>query len=174
MGRSRFPSWVAPAEPAAREEGQPEERGAGATYLSLDGLSIMDGLELDPAMTFSQEMVQEFQISTINYQVGPAVTSLGAVNVVSRSGSNDLHGSAFYFYRDHNLSAYPGLKRIPFSLSPYFSRKDSGFWLGGPIVKNRAFFFFDFEPQKQIQAVPFQPDLPHHSRHLQQYFRVQM
>ncbi|HYL35427.1 MAG TPA: carboxypeptidase-like regulatory domain-containing protein [Bryobacteraceae bacterium] len=133
--------------------------GGGTTYLSLDGLSIMDALELDPAMTFSQEMVGEFQISTINYQVGPSVTSVGAVNVVSRSGSNDLHGSGFFFYRDHNMAAYPGLARISFAPNPYYARKDPGFWVGGPIQKNKAFFFFDWEPQKQVQAVVFQPDL---------------
>ena len=131
----------------------------GATYLSLDGLSIMDALELDPAMTFSQEMVEEFQISTVDYQVGPAVTSVGAVNVVSRSGSNEFHGSGFFFYRDHNMAAYPGLDRIAFAPNPYYARKDPGFWVGGPIVKNKAFFFFDYEPQTQTQAVVYQPDL---------------
>lgn len=132
---------------------------SGATYLALDGLSIMDALELDPAMTFSQEMVQEFQISTVNYQIGPSVTSVGAVNVVSRSGSNEFHGSGFFFYRDHNMAAYPGLARIPFAPNPYYARKDPGFWVGGPIKKEKAFFFFDFEPQKQVQAVVYQPDL---------------
>jgi carboxypeptidase family protein len=133
--------------------------GGGTTYLSLDGLSIMDALELDPAMTFSQEMVGEFQISTINYQVGPAVTSVGAVNVVSRSGSNEFHGSGFFFYRDHNMAAYPGLARISLAPNPYYDRKDPGFWVGGPIRKDKAFFFFDWEPQKQVQAVVYQPDL---------------
>jgi hypothetical protein len=132
---------------------------ATATYLSVDGLSIMDGLELAPILTLSQEMVEEFQLSTVNFEVGPAVTALGAVNIVSRSGSNQFHGSGFFFYRDHNMSSYPGLKRIAFAPNPYFVRKDPGFWVGGPIVKNKAFFFYDWEPQKQIQAVTFQPDL---------------
>jgi carboxypeptidase family protein len=132
---------------------------ATATYLSVDGLSIMDGLELAPILTLSQEMVQEFQVSTVNYQVGPAVTAFGAVNIVSRSGSNQFHGSGFFFYRDHNMAAYPGLKRITFAPNPYYARKDPGFWLSGPIVKDKAFFFYDWEPQKQIQAVVFQPDL---------------
>ena len=132
---------------------------ATATYLSVDGLSIMDGLELAPIMTLSQEMVQEFQLSTVNFEVGPAVTAYGAVNIVSRSGSNEFHGSGFFFYRDHNMAAYPALKRLSFAPNPYYSRKDPGFWVGGPIVKNKAFFFYDWEPQKQIQAVSFQPDL---------------
>ena len=85
---------------------------------------------------------------------------MGAVNVVSRSGGNDFHGSGFFFfYRDHNLAAYPGLKRSTVDPNPYFSRKNPGGYISGPIIKDKLFFFFNYEYTHQLQAVTVQPDL---------------
>lgn len=131
-----------------------------STLLSLDGLSLMDMLDGgNTSLNFSQEMVQEFQITSLNFDLGTGITALGAVNIVSRSGGNDFHGSGFYFYRDHNMAAYPGLKRSALNPSPYFVRKNPGFYIGGPLKKDKIFFFFNFENINQVQAVTFQPDL---------------
>jgi hypothetical protein len=130
------------------------------TLLTLDGLSLMDMLDGgNTSLNFSQEMVQEFQITSLNFDLGSGFTANGAVNIVSRSGGNGFHGSAFYFYRDHNMAAYPGLKRSTQNPNPYFSRKNPGFYVSGPIKKDKAFFFFNFENTNQTQAVTFQPDL---------------
>jgi hypothetical protein len=132
-----------------------------STLLTLDGLSLMDLLDGgNTDLNLSQEMVQEFQISSLNYDVGTGITSLGAVNIVSRSGGNDFHGSGFYFFRDHDLAAYPALKRSPEDPNPYFQRTNPGFNVGGPIKKNKVFFFFNLENIDQVQAITFQPDLP--------------
>jgi hypothetical protein len=52
------------------------------------------------AMGFSQEALQEFQTSTANFDLSTGLTFAGAINVVTRSGSNDLHGTGFYFFRE--------------------------------------------------------------------------
>ncbi|HYL37460.1 MAG TPA: TonB-dependent receptor [Bryobacteraceae bacterium] len=130
------------------------------TLLTLDGLSVMDMLDGgNTSLNFSQEMVQEFQINSLNYDLGSGFTANGAVNIVSRSGGNDFHGSGFYFYRDHNMAAYPGLKRSTQNPNPFFSRKNPGFYVSGPIKKDKIFFFFNFENTNQVQAVTFQPDI---------------
>ncbi len=67
----------------------------------------------ESAMGFSQEAVQEFQVSTVNFDLSTGATASGAVNVATRSGSNQLHGSGFFFFRDHHLSAYPGTASGP-------------------------------------------------------------
>src|SRR5579871_1497032 len=131
-----------------------------STLLTLDGLSVMDRLDGgNTDLNFSQEMVQEFQITSLNFDLGTGITANGAVNIVSRSGGNDFHGSAFYFYRDHNMAAYPGLKRSTLNPDPYFARKNPGFYVSGPIKKDKIFFFFNFENTNQTQALTFQPDL---------------
>lgn len=130
------------------------------TLLTLDGLSVMDMLDGgNTSLNFSQEMVQEFQITSLNFDLASGFTANGTVNIVSRGGGNDFHGSAFFFYRDHNMAAYPGLKRSTQNPNPYFSRKNPGFYVSGPIKKDKVFFFFNFENTNQVQAVTFQPDL---------------
>ena len=132
---------------------------AGRTSYNVDGGNIRDSIEgTGPGMNFSQEVVQEFQLSSVNFDLSTGITAVGAVNIVTRSGSNDLHGSGYFYFRDHNLAAYPALKRNAFNPDPFFARRNPGFWLGGPILKDRLFFFFNYEYQNQTSAVTFQPN----------------
>ena len=111
-------------------------------------------------MNFSQEVVKEFQLSAANFDLSTGITSVGAINMVTRSGGNQFHGSGYFFFRDHNMSAYPGLRRNPLALDPFFARRNPGFSVSGPIKKDRLFFFFNYEYMNQTQAVTVQPDLP--------------
>jgi hypothetical protein len=119
------------------------------TRVTVDGGSIMAFNGGGSVMGFSQDVVQEFQISTVNFDLSTGLTFTGAINVATRSGSNDLHGSAFYFFRDHNLSAYPALKRDPANPDPFFQRRQFGFAVGGPIRRDRLFFFGNWERSEQ-------------------------
>ncbi len=99
--------------------------------MTVDGGNINDEMEGNTSMNFSQEIVQEFQLSTVNYDNATGITAAGSVNIVTRSGGNDFHGSAYYYYhRDHNTAAYPGLRarNPPRSQSRSFSARipDSG------------------------------------------------
>ena len=112
-------------------------------------------------MNFSQEIVcREFQlIRGWNFDPSTGVSSNGAVNIVTRSGSNDFHGSAYYYYRDHNMAAYPGLIRSAAAPSPFFQRKNPGVWVGGPIKKEKLFFFGSYEHMGQTSVITDQNDL---------------
>ncbi len=133
---------------------------SGSTAISVDGGSIRNVIEGGTSMNFSQEVVQEFQVSSVNFDLSTDITSVGSVNVVTRTGGNQLHGSAYFFFRDHNMAGYPGLVRNPFSLHPFFARRNPGFWLGGPVVKDKLFFFFNYEYMNQVQVYTVQPSLP--------------
>ncbi|MFN7947384.1 MAG: carboxypeptidase-like regulatory domain-containing protein [Blastocatellia bacterium] len=130
------------------------------TRISVDGATINDRVTGGTAQNFSQETVQEFQISTFNFDPSTSVTGVGSVNVVSRSGTNDYHGSAFFYFRDHNISAYPSLKRDPRRIidpsreDPFFARRQGGGSIGGPIKKDKLFFFFNIENNNQRGVVP--------------------
>jgi hypothetical protein len=151
------------------------------TLYTMDGVSISDNVDTASgisSMNFPQDNVQEFQLSSANFDLATGITSGGAINVITRSGSNTLHGSAYFFYRDHNMAAYPGLKRptdptafntgcsVPTSpachaaQNPFFARRNPGASLGGPLIKNKLFFFFNYEYLNQVQALPVVGNAP--------------
>jgi len=129
--------------------------------ITVDGTTVQDSITGGTQQNFSQEVVQEFQLSSTNFDLSTGIGAGGAINVVTRSGGNDFHGSAFLFYRDHNLSAFPFLAHEPGEPdSPYFARKQSGFWFGGPIKKDKLFFFTSLEHIDQTSLFSAFPSDP--------------
>ena len=129
----------------------------GSTRTTVDGGSIMQIGAPGSVLNLSQEVVQEFQIATVNMDNSTGVTAQGGINIVTRSGGNALHGSAFYFFRDHYLSAYPALARDPKNTDPFFQRQQWGYAVGGPIKKDRVFFFTNLERNNQRGVATVQP-----------------
>ncbi|HTP34885.1 MAG TPA: carboxypeptidase-like regulatory domain-containing protein [Candidatus Acidoferrales bacterium] len=123
--------------------------GGRGTRVTVDGGSIMAVGSFGAQMGFSQEVVQEFQLSFANFDLSTGITDAGAINVVTRSGGNDFHGAALYFFRDHTLSAYPALSRDPANPDPFFQRSQFGLAGGGPVRRDRVFFFADWERNEQ-------------------------
>src|SRR5262245_60655005 len=125
------------------------------TRISVDGANVNDRITGGTSQNFSQETVQEFQITSFNFDLSFGNTSSGAVNIVSRTGGNDFHGSGFYFFRDHNMAAFPAFRRpcdpvlrnplcadpaqsadlLKRQEDPFFARRNMGVNLGGPIKK---------------------------------------
>jgi hypothetical protein len=119
------------------------------THISVDGSTVGDRFAGGTMQGFSQESVQEFQVSTFNLDLTTGVGGSGAINIVTRRGSNDFHGSVFSYYRDQNLAAYPGFKRDPGAPTPAFSRRQNGGSGGGPLSRNRVFWFANYERNDQ-------------------------
>ncbi|MBK5290798.1 MAG: TonB-dependent receptor [Acidobacteriia bacterium] len=130
------------------------------TAITVDGGNVRNSIEGNTGMNFSQEIVEEFQISSVNFDLATGITGTGSVNVVTRSGGNDYHGAGYFFFRDHNMSAYPALERNSFNPDPFFARRQSGVWLGGPIQKDKLFFFANIEHNNQDAVVTIQPNAP--------------
>ena len=148
--------------------------------MTIDGGIINDEWEGSgsTSLNVSQEVVQEFQMSSVNFDVSSGIGAGGQVNIVTRSGGNDFHGGGYFFFRDHNMAAFPGLRRPTDRLAfnpncqdlmsagchaaqnPFFVRRNPGFLLGGPIKKDKLFFFFNYEYTNQVQAYPLAQDLP--------------
>src|SRR6185369_10115765 len=128
----------------------------GASYLqtrvTVDGSPVEDRINGGTAQNFSQESVQEFQISSFGFDVSTGLTGYGAVNILTRRGGNDLHGAAFLYFRDHNLAAYPALRRDTRNPDPFFARRQGGLSLGGPVKKDRVFWFANAENLNQDSA----------------------
>ncbi|HZF40460.1 MAG TPA: TonB-dependent receptor [Blastocatellia bacterium] len=122
------------------------------TRLTVDGGNIVDPVTGGAGQNYSVDTVQEFQISSFNFDLKTGVTSVGAVNIVSRTGGNEYHGSGFGFYRDNHMAAYPTLNRVANNPDPFFRRLQAGFALGGPIIKNKLAFFTNLERLNQTTA----------------------
>jgi len=98
------------------------------------------------------DAIQEFSVITSNYEADYGKTSGGVVNAVTRSGTNQLHGSAYEFLRNSKLDA-KNYFDDPTTPIPSFKRNQFGGTLGGPIVKDHAFFFVDFEGIRQSKGI---------------------
>ena len=133
--------------------GQPLGNSGRGTRVTVDGGSVMAVGNGGSAMGFSQEVVQEFQIATVNFDLTTGLTNGAAINVTTRAGGNDIHGTGFYFFRDHTLDAYPALQRDSANPDPFFQRRQFGFALGGPIRRDRFFFFGAYERNEQRGVV---------------------
>ncbi len=120
--------------------------------IQVDGIRVNDRRVGNTSINFSADTVQEFQLNTLTFDLSSGTSASGVVNTVTRSGGNEYHGSAFFFFRDHNIAAYPGYSRSALSPDPYFARKHTGFTLGGPISKDKLMFFANYERNNQVGA----------------------
>ena len=117
------------------------------TRVTVDGLDISDEHFGTVAQNISPDSIQEYQISRSTSDVSTGLTGSGAVNIVTKSGGNEVHGSAFFFWRDDAFAARIGQEPAP------FDREQAGFSLGGPFVRNRLFWFMSYERNNQDAAV---------------------
>lgn len=92
----------------------------------------------------SVDAIQEFRISTNAYSAEFGRAAGGVINATIKSGTNEVHGTAFEFLRNEKLDAKNFFDR-PDQSRPAFKRNQYGFSLGGPVVKNRVFLFGDYE-----------------------------
>ena len=126
---------------------------ASLTRITVDGGNIVDPVCGGASQNFSTETIQEFQISTFNFDLSTGITSVGAVNIVSRTGGNEFHGNAFLFYRDHSFAALPTFFRPNANFDPFFRRYQWGGSAGGPIKKDKILFFGNIERLDQNAAI---------------------
>ncbi len=131
---------------------------AGRTAIQADGGNIRDRTTGNTSQNISQETVQEFQLSSVNFDLSTGVSSVGAVNIVTRGGGNDFHGTGYFYYRDSNIAAYPALRRNRINPEPFFARRQPGVWVSGPIKKDKLFFFANYEYNNQDGVVTVQPN----------------
>src|SRR5258708_3212752 len=91
------------------------------------------------------EAVQEFRIQTSNFSAEYANSGGGVINVVSRGGTNQFHGSLFEYFRNDVLAANDFFSNASGRARPSLRYNQYGGTFGGPIIKNRTFFFFAYE-----------------------------
>jgi hypothetical protein len=117
--------------------------------INVDGVDISDETVGTTTADIPASAIDEFQLSQSSLDLSNDLTSSGAVNVTTKSGTNNFHGEGFGFFRDHSLAAASlGGQDL------YFQRSQYGGRLGGPVVKDKLFFFADGERTKQASFAP--------------------
>ncbi|HWB86872.1 MAG TPA: TonB-dependent receptor [Bryobacteraceae bacterium] len=111
--------------------------------ISIDGVDHNGQLNGNVRLTMSQDAVREFQVVTNGFAPEFGNAGGGLVNVVSRSGTNNFHGTAFFYLRNEALDGRNAF--ITTAQKPPFRRKNIGATVGGPIAANRTFFFSSVE-----------------------------
>ncbi|HEV2826333.1 MAG TPA: carboxypeptidase regulatory-like domain-containing protein [Pyrinomonadaceae bacterium] len=129
-----------------------------SAQIAVDGGSVVDNVVGTTVQNFSQEIVQEFQLGISNFDLSTGASSTGSVNIISKSGTNEFHGNGYFYVRDDRWAAFPSLSRldaangIPAAARADtipFDREQYGGTIGGPIVKDKLFFFANYEGNNQ-------------------------
>ncbi len=132
---------------------------ARSNQVSVDGADAVDNSVNGIRATVSQEAVQEFQLIESNYMPEFGRATGGVINIVTKAGSNEVHGNVFGFLRHKSIQA-----RNPFSVSvdptsgaliptkQAFTRVQAGATIGGPIKKDKTFYFFSYETTRRQET----------------------
>ena len=135
--------------------------GGRNVNVTVNGVDNKDNTVGGPVMQLPAEAVQEFQVSTQRFSAVNGRSSGAAINVITKSGTNSLHGSAFGFFRDQALNAdqkTPNGDGTTSSISTPYSRQWFGGSVGGPIKKDKFFGFFAYERQREHTSIAEAPD----------------
>lgn len=133
-----------------------------STLVQVDGADFTDNSINAARSTVSQEAVQEYQVTTNSYMPEFGRATGGIVNVVTKGGGNEFRGNVFGFLRHKTIQARnafaPVIDNDPNKKPPY-TRVQYGLTFGGPLVKDRTFFFYSFEQRRRQESGFFTGDI---------------
>ena len=134
--------------------------GGRNVNVTVNGVDNKDNTVGGPVMQLPAEAVQEFQISTQRFSAVNGRSSGAAINVITKSGSNNYHGSAFGFFREQNFNAdqvQANGDGTTQKANPPYERQFFGGSFGGPIRKDKLFAFFAMERQREQTSIAESP-----------------
>ena len=149
--------------------GRPDDRRISASF-SVNGQDdtlnnyIVDGIDDNERVIGtigvrpSVEGIQEITVETNSYSAEAGRTAGGVVNIITRSGTNQFHGTAYEFFRNNIFDARNVTQRS--GGSPELRQNQFGGSIGGPIFRDKTFFFFDYEGFRQVSGVTYQNTVP--------------
>ena len=117
--------------------------------VNVDGMDAVDNSTNGIRSTVSQEAVQEFQLLTNGYNAEYGRASGGIVNIITKSGGNQYHGSGYGYLRNRKIQATNPFSTIE---DPAYTRVQSGLTFGGPILRDRTFFFLSYENTRRHES----------------------
>jgi hypothetical protein len=150
--------------------GRPDDRRTNAAGISVNGQDdtlnnwVVDGIDDNERIIGSigikpnVEGIQEITVQTNSYAPEAGRTAGGVINIVTRSGSNQFHGSVYEFFRNDIFDGRSVLQTS--GRKPELRQNQFGGSIGGPIIRDRTFFYFDYEGLRQVTGVTYTKTVP--------------
>jgi len=150
-------------QPGVTPDGSVAGARSDQSNITLDGVDINDAQDNSisgPVLRLNAEAIEEFRVTTVNSNADEGRSSAAQINLVTKSGSNAWHGAAFEFYRGTLFEANNFFNNAAGVPVPHLVRNTFGGALGGPIVKDRLFFFYSYEGRRDATAAPVTEVVP--------------
>ena len=150
--------------------GRPDDRRTNAAGISVNGQDdtlnnwVVDGIDDNERVIGSigikpnVEGIQEITVQTNSYAPEAGRTAGGVINIVTRSGTNKFHGSAYEFFRNDIFDGRSVLQTT--GRKPELRQNQFGGSIGGPIFRDRTFFYFDYEGLRQVSGLTYTSTVP--------------
>ncbi|HEX8152458.1 MAG TPA: carboxypeptidase regulatory-like domain-containing protein, partial [Thermoanaerobaculia bacterium] len=127
---------------------------ASQTTIFVDGVDMTDQVNGLSRARFSQDAVSEFRVIANRFDTEIGGSAGGALSIITRSGTNDMHGSVFGFFRDAALREQGALDLVK---NDDYSRRQLGFTVGGPLRRDQLFYFASLEQINEKDITLFRP-----------------
>jgi Carboxypeptidase regulatory-like domain len=150
-------------QPGVTPDGSVAGARSDQSNITLDGVDINDAQDNSisgPVLRLNAEAIEEFRVTTVNSNADEGRSSAAQINLVTKSGSNTWHGAAFEFYRGTLFEANNFFNNSAGVPVPHLVRNTFGGALGGPIIKDRLFFFYSYEGRRDATATPVTEVVP--------------
>ncbi len=134
--------------------------------VTMDGVDVNDaqfGFAFTTVLRATLDSVQEFRVTTTTYDATQGRSSSAQVSLVTKSGTNDLHGSAYWYHRNTATSSNEYFNKLAGNRTPKLQRHIFGASLGGPVVRDRFFLFGNFENTREASELPVSRTVPSNS-----------
>lgn len=122
--------------------------------VTVNGIDDKDNTVGGPVMQLPLSAVQEFDISTQRFSAANGRSEGGAINVITKAGTNQFHGGGYFYDTQTALNANDFFSKQSGTSTPKFQRQQFGGDIGGPIRRDKDFFFFALERQREHTAIP--------------------
>jgi hypothetical protein len=150
---ARSPLALVTLQPAVTREGYVAGARSDQSNITLDGVDINEAQTNSvsaPVIRLNAEAIEEFRVTTVNSNAGAGRSSGAQISLISKSGSNDWHGAFFLANRNTSTTANDFFNNRAGVARPKLIRNTYGGAIGGPIVKDKLFFFYSYEGRHDV------------------------
>lgn len=160
---ARSPLALVTLQPAVTREGYVAGARSDQSNITLDGVDINEAQTNSvgsPVIRLNAEAIEEFRVTTVNANAAAGRSSGAQISLVSKSGSNDWHGALFLANRNTSTTANDFFNNRAGVPRPKLIRNTYGGAIGGPIIRDRFFFFYSYEGRKDVSETAVTRTVP--------------